>query len=232
VIPTNFIPNKTSSTVPIVSTNYEKLQKCPSGLDLYSPHNLKPSAIKLIVTGLNTWPSKDQQDCKWDVLDTDHNVLTGVKAIFRNESRLAEIIGDISLDNKLYILEGADKKTQRMVYLSKMANNADDGKWKVLEKTSGQEIVIKITNDFFFNFFLSEGISWLYCNGERCGCDNKICEGMKNNLKIRKFGFNAKEKTFSLYVDKNFDYGQVYKFQMDLDVFFTSELTLRFHDTK
>ena len=47
----------------------------------------------------------DQQDCKWDVLDTDHNVLTGVKAIFRNESRLAEIIGDISLE-KLYILEG------------------------------------------------------------------------------------------------------------------------------
>ena len=48
----------TSSTVRTVSTNYEKLQKCPSGLDLYSPHNLKPSAIKLIVTGLNTWPSK------------------------------------------------------------------------------------------------------------------------------------------------------------------------------
>ena len=48
----------TSSTVPIVSTYYEELQKCPSGLDLYSPHNLKPSAIKLIVTGLNTWPSK------------------------------------------------------------------------------------------------------------------------------------------------------------------------------
>ena len=48
----------------------------------------------------------DQQDCKWDVLDTDHNVLKGVEAIFRKESRLAEIIGDISLDNKLYILEG------------------------------------------------------------------------------------------------------------------------------
>ena len=49
---------KTSSTVPIVSTYYEELQKCPSGLDLYSPHNLKPSAIKLNVLGLNTWPSK------------------------------------------------------------------------------------------------------------------------------------------------------------------------------
>ena len=49
---------KISSTVPSVSTYYENLQKCPSGLDLYSPHNLKQSAIKLIVTGLNTWPSK------------------------------------------------------------------------------------------------------------------------------------------------------------------------------
>ena len=47
----------------------------------------------------------DQQDCKWDVLDTNHTVLTGVHAIFRNESRLAEIIGDISLE-KLYILKG------------------------------------------------------------------------------------------------------------------------------
>ena len=118
-----------------------------------------------------------------------------------------------------------------MVYLSKKANNADDGKWnsKVLEKKSGQEVVIKITNDFFFNFFLSQGISWLYCDGKRCGCDNKICEGVKNNLKIRKFGFNAKEETFSFYVDKNFDYGKVYKFQMDLDDFFKSELTLSFH---
>ena len=41
-----------------IPTNFGKLQKCPSGLDLYSPHSLKPSAIKLIVTGLNTWPSK------------------------------------------------------------------------------------------------------------------------------------------------------------------------------
>ena len=118
-----------------------------------------------------------------------------------------------------------------MVYLSKKANNADDGKWnsKVLEKKSGQEVVIKITNDYFLNFFLSEGISWLYCDGERCGCDNKRCEGVKNNLKIWKFGFDAKEETFSLYVDKNFDYGKVYKFQMDLDDFFKSELTLSFH---
>ena len=118
-----------------------------------------------------------------------------------------------------------------MVYLSKKANNSDAGKWdsKVLEKKSGQEVVIKITNDFFFNFFFSEGISWLYCDGERCGCDNKRCEGVKNSLKIRKFGFDAKEKTFSLYVDKTFDYGNVYKFQMDLDDFFKSELTLSFH---
>ena len=68
VIPTNFIPTKTSSTVPIVSTNYEKLQKCPSGLDLYSPHNLKPSAIKLIVTGLNTWPSKGLLITYWLII--------------------------------------------------------------------------------------------------------------------------------------------------------------------
>ena len=47
----------------------------------------------------------DQQDCKWDVQDTNHTNVNGVKAIFRNESRLAEIIGDISFE-KLYILEG------------------------------------------------------------------------------------------------------------------------------
>ena len=129
------------------------------------------------------------------------------------------------------MLKGANKNTQRMVYLSKKANNSDDGKWnsKVLEKKSGQEVVIQITNEPFFNFFLSQGISWLYCDGKRCGCDNKICERVKNNLKIQKFGFNAKEETFSFYVDKNFDYGKVYKFQMDLDVFFKSELTLSFH---
>ena len=45
----------------VLPTNYGKVQKCPSGLDLYSPHNLKPSAIKLIVTGLNTWPSEGLQ---------------------------------------------------------------------------------------------------------------------------------------------------------------------------
>ena len=118
-----------------------------------------------------------------------------------------------------------------MVYLSQKANNSDDGKWnsKVLEKKIGQEVVINITNDYFLNFLLGRGISWLYCDGKRCGCDNKICEGVKNNLKIRKFGFDAKEKTFSLYVDKNFDYGKVYKFQMNFDEFFTSELTLSFH---
>ena len=36
------------------STNYEELRKCPSGFKPYSQHSLKPSAIKLIVTGLNS----------------------------------------------------------------------------------------------------------------------------------------------------------------------------------
>ena len=44
----------TSSTVRTVSTNYEELRKCPSGFKPYSQHSLKPSAIKLIVTGLNS----------------------------------------------------------------------------------------------------------------------------------------------------------------------------------
>ena len=44
----------TSPTVHTVSTNYEELRKCPSGFKPYSQHSLKPSAIKLIVTGLNS----------------------------------------------------------------------------------------------------------------------------------------------------------------------------------
>ena len=43
-----------SITVRTVSTNYQELRKCPSGFEPYSQHSLKTSAIKLIVTGLNT----------------------------------------------------------------------------------------------------------------------------------------------------------------------------------
>ena len=49
----------TSSNDQTVSTNFEELRKCPSGFQPYSQHSLKPSTIKLIVTGLNSAQGTD-----------------------------------------------------------------------------------------------------------------------------------------------------------------------------
>ena len=69
----------TSSNDQTVSTNYQKLPKCPSGLDLYSPHNLKQSAIKLIVTGLNTWPSEGLQLLLTGYSKQDRHIISSIK---------------------------------------------------------------------------------------------------------------------------------------------------------
>ena len=71
---------------------------------IWSPHWFWFNAQYLILF-IKTHFS-DQQDCEWDVLDTNDTNVKGVKAIFRNESRLAEIIGDIDIGDKLYILKG------------------------------------------------------------------------------------------------------------------------------
>jgi len=210
-----------------------ELQKCPSGFKPYSQHSLKTSEIKLIVTGLNS--VEERQDCKWNVLNVNGDIVEGVKAIYRNAELKAEIIGDIAFEN-LYILEG-ENETKRWVYLSARANNSDDGNWEIVQdiKMNSKEektVLIDIGNADFFNFFLSEGKSHLYCDGKRCGCDNTICDEQRKKLKIIDFGFNAKNKTFSLHLDKDFDYQRVYKFQMDFDTFFKSQLTLRFNVTK
>jgi len=216
----------TSSTV-----HTEELRKCPSGFKPYSQHSLKKSAIKLIVTGLNS--VQERQDCKWNVLDVNGDIVEGVKAIYRNADLTAEIIGDIAFEN-LYILEG-ENESKRWVYLSEKANNSDDGNWEITIKMNSKEektVLIDIGNaeaDYFYNFFLSKGKSKLYCDGKRCGCDNTICDEQRKKLKIIDFGFNEENKTFSLHLDKDFDYERVYKFQMNLDIFFKSQLTLRFN---
>ena len=165
-------------------------------------------------------------------MNVDGDIVKGVKAIYRDADLKAEIIGDIAFEN-LYFLEG-ENETKRGVYLSEKANNSDDGNWEInkdIKMNSKEEktVLIDIKNAYFYNFFLSEGKSKLYCDGKRCGCENTICDEQRKKLKIIDFGFNAQNKTFSLHLDKDFDYNRVYKFQMDLDIFFKSQLTLRFN---
>ena len=168
-------------------------------------------------------------------MNVNGDVVEGVKAIYRNADLTADIIGDIAFEN-LYVLEG-ENETKRWVYLSARANNSNDGNWEIVEgiKMNSREektVLIDIGNakaNYFFNFFLSEGKSQLYCDGIRCGCDNTICDGERKKLKIIDFGFNAENKTFTLHLDKDFDYDRVYKFQMNFDKFFKSQLTLRFN---
>ena len=188
----------------------------------------KPPILKKIILS-------ERQDCEWNVLNVNGTIVEGVKAIYRNADLTADIIGDIAFEN-LYILEG-ENESKRWVYLSEKANNSDDGNWEITQgiKMNSKEektVLIDIGNaeaDYFYNFFLSEGKSKLHCDGKRCGCDNTICDEQRKKLKIIDFGFNAKNKTFSLHLDKDFDYERVYEFQMNFDIFFKSQLTLRFN---
>ena len=58
------------------------------------------------------------------------------------------------------------------------------------------------------------------------------CDREKNKLKILDFEINEEDETFILHLDKNFDYYSVYQFDLDLDRFFKSELTLEFNVIK
>ena len=96
------------------------------------------------------------------------------------------------------------------------------------EKNQPKTVVIDITNEYFFDFIFIKGVSYLNCENKVCGCNNKFCKKNRKMAKISSFEFNRNEKTLILGLEAGFDYGKTYSFQMDLDYFFKSELTLQF----
>ena len=133
----------------------------------------------------------------------------------------------------MYILKGASD-SETFVYFSEKKTNGDAGNWKHTAKIpmkSDEEIsvTITITNPYFSTFFMKNGIEDLKCDGEGCGCNTSVCNRVKNKLRIVDFEFDQKDNTFTLNLDKNFNYDKVYRFEMNLDVFFKSELTLSFN---
>jgi hypothetical protein len=135
---------------------------------------------------------------------------------------------------KMYILKGAND-SETLVYFSKKKTNGDDGNWNHVEKMkSGEEnqpksVTINITNPYFSTFFMKNGIEDLKCDGEGCGCNTSVCNRVKNKLHLVDFEFDQEDNTFTLNLDTNFNYNKVYRFEMDLDVLFKSELTLTFN---
>ena len=126
------------------------------------------------------------------------------------------------------------------IYLSEKPNNSNDGNWNSLkkikmkrgEKNQPKTVVIDITNQYFFDFISIKGVSYLNCKNKGdykvCGCNSKFCNKNKKMAKISSFKFNRNEKTLILGLEAGFDFGKTYSFQMDLDYFFKSELTLQF----
>ena len=55
---------------------------------------------------------------------------------------------------------------------------------------------------------------------------------MRKNWNIDSFDFDKNYKTFTIHVDSRFKYRGEYKFQMNLDSKFESELTLKFDETR
>ena len=139
----------------------------------------------------------------------------------------------------MYILKGAND-SETFVYFSEKKTNGDAGNWKHTEKIpmkSGEKnqlksVKINITNPYFSAFFMKNGPEDLKCDGEGCGCNTSVCNGVKNKLRIVNFEFDQKDNTFTLNLDRNFNYNKVYRFEMNLDVLFKSELTLSFNSFK
>ena len=131
---------------------------------------------------------------------------------------------------KMYILKGAND-SRTFVYFSEKKNNGDAGNWNYVAKIPNQpkSVTINITNPYFSTFFMKNGIEDLKCDGEGCGCDTSVCNRVKNKMQIVDFEFDKKDNTFTLNLDKNFNYNKVYRFEMNLDVLFKSELTLSFN---
>ena len=96
------------------------------------------------------------------------------------------------------------------------------------EENQPKTVAINITNEYFFDFLSIKGVSYLNCENKVCGCNNKFCKKNRKMAKISSFEFNKNEKTLILDLEAGFDFGKTYSFQMDLDHFFKSELTLQF----
>ena len=77
-----------------------------------------------------------------------------------------------------------------------------------------------------------KGLSRLQCDGKSCGCNNDYCNSTKRDWNIVSFDFDENDQTFTIHFDSNFKHWGVYKFQMNLDNFFKSELTLKFDETR
>ena len=82
-------------------------------------------------------------------------------------------------------------------------------------------------NPEFYSFFLIEGLQG------NLRIDGTICsEKRKEELKIRNFLPDKENITLlTLYLDEKFDYDRTYRFDMDLNKYFKSELTLSFNIT-
>ena len=180
----------------------------------------------------------DRHDCKWNVFDSNDVFVDDAMAIYNNTSFEIVVNGWIS-PNSLYILKGKND-CKNFVYFSSQTNSDESGKWshttKITkngnEKKQPRTIVINITNQDFSTFFLKNGIAGLKCNKTKCGCDSELCHKERNKWKILIFEFNRKEKTFTLNLSEEFDYDNVYLFQMNFNSNFKSQLTLSFDVTE
>ena len=133
----------------------------------------------------------------------------------------------------MYILKGAND-AETWVYFSEKKTNGDAGNWKYTAKipmksVKEKSVTINITNPYFSTFFMKNGIEDLKCDGKGCGCKTSVCNRVKNKLRITDFEFDQKDNTFTLNLDRNFNYNKVYRFEMNLDSLFKSELTLSFN---
>ena len=77
-----------------------------------------------------------------------------------------------------------------------------------------------------------KGLPHLQCDGKFCGCNSDFCNRTKTDWNIDSFDFDENDKIFTIHVDSSFKYRGVYKFQMNLDSLFKSELTLKFDETR
>ena len=89
-----------------------------------------------------------------------------------------------------------------------------------------------VRTPFHHSIALIKGLPHLQCDGKFCGCNSDFCNRTKTDWNIVSFGFDENDRTFTIHVDSSFKYRGVYKFQMNLDSLFKSELTLKFDETR